>query len=57
MAKDVINSACEVNLNLAYVSQELLMIDRFAFLETGRGWYPSKLTLFSKQQKKSLEAI
>lgn len=57
MAKDVINNACEVNLNLAYVSQELLMRDRFAFLETGRGWYPSKLTLLSKQQKKSLEAI
>jgi len=32
-AKDVINNVCEVNLNLDYVSQELLMIGRFAFLE------------------------
>lgn len=37
VAKDVINNVCEVNLNLAYVSQESLMIDYFAFLEMGVG--------------------
>lgn len=61
IAKDVINNVCEVNLNLAYVSQESLMIDCFAFLEMGGGGvggeYPCKLILLSKQQKKSLEAI
>lgn len=36
-AKDVTNNVCEVNLNLAYVSQESLMIDYFAFLEMGVG--------------------
>lgn len=35
VAKDAINNVCEVNLNLAYVSQESLMIDCFAFLEMG----------------------
>lgn len=35
VAKDVINNVCKVNLNLADVSQESLMIDCFAFLEMG----------------------
>lgn len=59
VVKDIVNNAYELHLNLAYVSQESLMIDCFSFLEMGggRGQYPCKLTLLSKQQKKSLEAI